>query len=219
MPRVSEEHLEARRRQILEAARRCFVLNGFHATSMQDVIDAAGLSTGAVYRYFSGKDELITTIAGEGLGQLAAAIEPVLAAEDPPPLDEVLALVLERIERIQAERQLAGLAVQVWAEALRSPVMREWFRDSIRRVRGWFEDLLAIHQARGAIQPGESCRSAAQVLATLVPGFLVQLALLDDVDAEAFRDGLRTLGLGGGVRAWEAPAERAAGAGDLGAAP
>ena len=57
MPRVSDEHLAARRQQILDAARACFLRNGFHATSMQDVIGEAGLSVGAVYRYFKSKNE------------------------------------------------------------------------------------------------------------------------------------------------------------------
>ncbi|HEY9407971.1 MAG TPA: helix-turn-helix domain-containing protein, partial [Jiangellaceae bacterium] len=52
MPRVSEAHLAARRDQILQAAWTCFARDGFHATSMQDVFAEAGLSAGAVYRYF-----------------------------------------------------------------------------------------------------------------------------------------------------------------------
>ena len=63
MPRVSEAHLAARRQQILDAARVCFTRNGFHATSMQDVIAEAGLSVGAVYRYFRSKEELVAAIA------------------------------------------------------------------------------------------------------------------------------------------------------------
>ena len=54
MPKVSDAHRAARRRQILDAARRRFVRNGFHATSMQDIFAEAGLSAGAVYRYFPG---------------------------------------------------------------------------------------------------------------------------------------------------------------------
>ena len=58
MPRVTQEHLDARRRQILDAARRRFIKNGFHATSMQDVLTEADLSAGAVYRYFASKSDL-----------------------------------------------------------------------------------------------------------------------------------------------------------------
>ena len=63
VPRVSEAHLAARRQQILDAARTCFLRNGFHQTSMQDVIREAGLSVGAVYRYFPSKNDLITALA------------------------------------------------------------------------------------------------------------------------------------------------------------
>ena len=59
MPKVTEEHVEARRRQILSAALRCFAREGFHRTTMQDIFREADLSPGAVYSYFKGKDELI----------------------------------------------------------------------------------------------------------------------------------------------------------------
>ncbi|TML76063.1 MAG: helix-turn-helix transcriptional regulator, partial [Actinobacteria bacterium] len=37
MPRVSDEHLDARRRQIIDAAIVCFARDGFHRATMQDV--------------------------------------------------------------------------------------------------------------------------------------------------------------------------------------
>src|SRR5206468_4377917 len=79
MPRVSEAYLAARRHQILDAALTCFRRNGFHTTSMQDVINEAGLSVGAVYRYFRSKEDIIAAIVdgyayevGETLAEVAA---------------------------------------------------------------------------------------------------------------------------------------------------
>ena len=67
MPRLSEQRREERRRHILTSAWGCFSRNGFHATSMDDVIAATGMSSSAVYRYFRSKDELIAAAADEGL--------------------------------------------------------------------------------------------------------------------------------------------------------
>ena len=59
MPKVTEAHLEARHQQILNTAGACFSRQGFHQTSMQDICRAAELSPGAVYRYFSSKEDII----------------------------------------------------------------------------------------------------------------------------------------------------------------
>lgn len=63
MPKVSAAHLEARRRGILAAAQRCVARNGVAATRMSDICRAANLSPGGVYRYFSGKDEILAELA------------------------------------------------------------------------------------------------------------------------------------------------------------
>lgn len=62
MPKVSPEHQEARRQQILKAAIYCFAEKGFHTTTMQEICRKAELSPGAVYLYFSGKDQLIESL-------------------------------------------------------------------------------------------------------------------------------------------------------------
>ena len=59
MPKVSEEHLRARRRQIIRAALVCLSLQGFHRTTMQDIVQESGLSVGAFYRYFESKEAIV----------------------------------------------------------------------------------------------------------------------------------------------------------------
>jgi AcrR family transcriptional regulator len=193
MPRVSQAHLDARRRQILDAARRCFVRNGFHATSMQDVLAEANLSAGAVYRYFRGKDEIIAAIAGETVAEVAGALDAAFGADDPPPLDEVLGAAFLAIERVDAEQGFARLALQVWGEAVRSPALTEMIRGEVPRLRDTLTRLIRVYQDRGLMAADAPAEQVAQVLVGLLPGFVVQHALLGDIDPVAFRAGLRTL--------------------------
>jgi AcrR family transcriptional regulator len=193
MPRVSQAHLDARRRQILDAARRCFVRNGFHATSMQDVLVEANLSAGAVYRYFRGKDEIIAASAGETVAEVAGALDAAFGADDPPPLDEVLGAAFLAIERVDAEQGFARLALQVWGEAVRSPALTEMIRGEVPRLRDTLTRLIRVYQDRGLMAADAPAEQVAQVLVGLLPGFVVQHALLGDIDPAAFRAGLRTL--------------------------
>ena len=65
MPKVTEAHRAARRRQVLDAAAACFARQGFHRTTMRDIVSEADLSPGAVYGYFASKADIIEAIAAE----------------------------------------------------------------------------------------------------------------------------------------------------------
>src|SRR5580698_347859 len=62
MPKITDERREARREQVLEAARACLEEHGLEAVSMEMIIARSGLSTGAVYGYFKGKDQIINAV-------------------------------------------------------------------------------------------------------------------------------------------------------------
>ena len=79
MPKITEEHREARRQQILDAARACVLEHGLEAASMEMIIARSGLSTGAVYRYFKGKDEIIGAAFAAATREIAEAVAPILA--------------------------------------------------------------------------------------------------------------------------------------------
>ncbi|WP_407561178.1 TetR/AcrR family transcriptional regulator [Streptomyces sp. 184] len=200
MARVSQAHLDARRRQILDGARRCFTRNGFHATSMQDVFQETGLSSGAVYRYFRGKDELITAVAEEAFEWMREAFES--ATRDAPlrPLDEVVAGVLsraldEQARRAGAERPgaFAELIVQVWSETLRSEALAVTLNTGYERMRETWGGVVVTYQEAGLLRADVPTDHVVRTLMALAQGFIVQRALFKDADSEMLRNGLRAL--------------------------
>jgi|SRR6266540_4373790 len=184
MPRVSDQHLAARRRQILDAAARCFIADGFHQTSMQDVIRAAGLSVGAFYRYFPSKTDLIRAIAEETVGELLVELDAAAGVEPAPPLAEAMRQVLDIAERRISGDQRARIAVQVWAEALRDPELGELVADIYQRVRDRFT-LLATRAANP--------EAVGAVLFGLVQGYVLQRLLVGKIDATMYHEGIVAL--------------------------
>jgi AcrR family transcriptional regulator len=193
VPRVSLDHVEARRRQILDAARRCFVRDGFHMTSMQDVLDEADLSAGAVYRYFPSKEELIYAIADAALADLSAALRDIWEAENPPPLDELFGRLLGRQPPLDGARESASLMIQVWAEGMRSPALAARYRQMFDSMLWFLEEVVANYQERHLLSRTAPPRSIARALAALLHGFMVQRALTDGVEIAMFQEALRAL--------------------------
>src|SRR5437763_16282894 len=56
---------QARRDQILAAARSCFIDRGYHPTRMEDIASTAGLSKGGVYFHFQSKQEVFDALVQE----------------------------------------------------------------------------------------------------------------------------------------------------------
>ena len=71
MPKVSEDHLLARRRQILDGARRCFAEFGYEGATVRRLEDATALSRGAIFHHFKDKDGLFLALAQEDATRMA----------------------------------------------------------------------------------------------------------------------------------------------------
>lgn len=61
-PKVSEEYKEKRKRELIEIARKVFVKKGFTRTTMQDIMDEAGISRGALYSYFNNIEHIFLEV-------------------------------------------------------------------------------------------------------------------------------------------------------------
>lgn len=71
MPKVSEDHLAARRSQILDGARRCFADFGYDGATVRRLEIATGLSRGAIFHHFKDKDGLFLALAQEDARRMA----------------------------------------------------------------------------------------------------------------------------------------------------
>lgn len=178
MPKVTNEHKAARRRQILDAAARCFARDGFHRTSMQDIVRESGISAGLAYRYFAGKDDMITAIVAEWHDQRQAALAEGPAAET--------YLELLRAVGDPAARERMRLGVQIWAEAIRSPHIAEVARRTIDEPRTAVAELL-----RAAGEPNPD--GLARALIALYQGLQLQTAWDSGVDNEAYVEAVQSL--------------------------
>jgi len=72
------------RQNLMRAALRLFGERGYHATSLQDVIDAAGCSKGAFYHYFDSKEDLLLLFHDTFIDHLLAVAEERASAPGEP---------------------------------------------------------------------------------------------------------------------------------------
>ncbi|MEV6195460.1 helix-turn-helix domain-containing protein [Streptomyces sp. NPDC051920] len=113
-----------RKAQILAAATECFHRSGYHATGMEDIAAAVGITAGALYRHFRGKQDLLSRVLLDGLDTLAAAmaeagdLDAMTGAMVGFTLDHrSLPLLLERETRNLAEQDRAAVLSRQSAHA------------------------------------------------------------------------------------------------------
>jgi AcrR family transcriptional regulator len=196
MPRITEERREARREQVLEAARACLQDHGLEAVSMEMIIARSGLSTGAVYGYFKGKNELINAVITEGTTDLARELAPILQDPEPPAPPELLEHVLRVIVDFGRRREGVDrllVAIHGWSHTQSDPKLKAATRTGYKRLRSLYTETVERWQASGTVDPDTAPEAVAELLTSITLGFVAQRALAGAVDVRAHIDGLRAL--------------------------
>jgi AcrR family transcriptional regulator len=171
VPKVSQEHLDARRAQILEGARRAFAEHGYEGATVAKLEEATGLSRGAIFHYFENKNDLFVELAMEmntrfgdilfeqGLDDALRSI----AAENP----EWLAVLIETESRMRHDEDFVR----------RFEARGE---DTAPRIREWFE----ARQADGTLRGDVSWVELGRFITSVVNGLALRVASGDPFDVE-----------------------------------
>jgi TetR/AcrR family transcriptional regulator, transcriptional repressor of aconitase len=193
MPKVSQTHLDARRQQILDAAVECFSRQGFHPTTMQDIIKEAGLSSGAIYSYFASKEELIEAIAERRHARELALIQSAGVQDE-------ITITVERL--IQSffhllvdpkEKKERRLGIQLWGEALRNPRILGTVRKGVDEPRAILTRLLEDARDQGDLLPGCDPEAMARAMIALFQGLVLQLAWDRTIEVEPLVEVVRKM--------------------------
>jgi AcrR family transcriptional regulator len=152
---------------ILDQVKSVFALNGFEGASMQDLAQAAQMSVGNFYRYFSSKDAIITGLVKRDLEEIEALFEAIKAAPDPGKM--FMTLLRERIETLPAED--AALWSEVQAASYRSVEIATLMRTMDSTVR--HNMIWALTQIHGDDSPETLAifETRAQLMMLLIHGF------------------------------------------------
>jgi len=195
MPKVSDAHRSARREQILDAAIRCVGREGFHRTTMAHVIAESGLSSGAVYGYFKGKEDLIKAIAGRALGGFAELLHEIAIGPGPVTPATAMRAMVHEVERlgVDSDGAFPKVVMHAWSEAARNQEILEIVGANVDQVQAAWVEVLERADADGNLRvPGDRA-AMARVLIGLMPGFVLQGLLLGKVDATTYADGFESL--------------------------
>lgn len=175
MPKVDQEHLDARRQQIIDAARDRFATHGFARTSMADIVTASGLSTGAIYRYFTSKDEIVIAVCQ----QASSAFPDALSFE-------AINTFLEHVRVMAREKGHARLIAQIYAEAAVSKTLATIVEQQLTAMRAAVADLIPDKRS------GEA-EAIAEAFVALGAAYSQQLAIRGDLDPAPFTRALMAI--------------------------
>jgi AcrR family transcriptional regulator len=174
------------RQRLLQAAGEVFAERGYDRSSLDDVGTAAGLTKGAVYSSFAGKDDLFYALMRERI-------------------DERLALVTEAVERqttvqdikhdagsglaqlMSSQREWHLLFIEFWARAVRDPGLRDEFACERRSVRGLIAQFLEARAVEAEVNLPAPAEQLAVAVLALSNGIAIEhLADPDTVDPSIF---------------------------------
>ena len=171
---------DGRRALILEAAERAFVRYGFHAATMTQVADEAGMSAGNLYRYFPSKEAIVEGLCEADQVERSEAFAALASAQD-----------LKAAMRAALQEQVLGcppakarMILEIWAEAGRNERVAAFARQLDRDVIEGLVELVELAKARGVAARSLDARFAASLLFTLVAGLFRRKALEPDFALE-----------------------------------
>ena len=154
MPKLKPEELETRKREIIDAARACFLRSGFHRTTTDEICREASITPGGLYHYFGSKEELI-----------AAVIETSATAA----VDRMKELIAESMDAESAFRQVSSffseamqdpdldnatrLELEIWVEGMKNERLFEKSQRAWAMRRKWLEALVERGVKDGIYNP------------------------------------------------------------------
>lgn len=158
---------DLRRRKLIETARRLFIENGFHATSIAQIACRSGIAVGQIYRDFSSKEEIVGAIVAEDCGRFMAAdaLDVAIRAGD---AESVVAWLHHFVEP-DDDPEGSRLFVEIVAESSRNARIAAIFTKVQDELRANLSTALVL------LAPGEALAERRAVIADAIMTFSLGL--------------------------------------------
>ena len=171
MPKVSQDHLDARRAEILAGARRAFATYGYEGATVARLEAEIGLSRGAIFHYFDSKLDLFVELAVED----SVRVEALMAGEG-----------------IEAALRAIAAADRNWLTVLIETEVRLWHdpefvrRMSSRQREDTLLEGLVAAQAEGRLRTDLELIDLATFASAVFNGLALRVSAGDPTDIDSF---------------------------------
>jgi AcrR family transcriptional regulator len=172
MPKVSYEHEQAVRNRIIDASINVFGRLGYERASIQDVVRESGLSVGAVYTYFKGKEDLFLTACACEAERESDRLRLELAEIGGLP-DRLKAAVDWAVDMAMAELSTKGAMIHAWARADTTPELQAMLQQRRDESVVFARRLLDDAAGAGELPAWIDRDALASAFITLTNGFIV----------------------------------------------
>jgi AcrR family transcriptional regulator len=135
---------------------------------MADLVEASGLSVGAIYRYFNSKNDIIAAICEQATQAFPAGLTAASIHD-----------FLQHVRTLAREEDHARLVAQIYAEAAVSPTLAAL-------VQGQLEELREAVVARLPGREPAQAERIGEAFVALCHGYAQQLAVRGDLDPAPF---------------------------------
>jgi AcrR family transcriptional regulator len=171
VPKVSDEHLEARRRQILDGARTAFAQHGYEGATVVRLEEATGLSRGAIFNYFPSKWDIFYALADEDqnlVGELW--------------LDQGFTAVLRWVAEQKPE--WIGVYLEILRHLRTNETLREQWMHRAPEVNERLREHLLEQQVRGELRGDVAVDDIGRFMGLIVDGLVLSASVGAEVDLE-----------------------------------
>jgi AcrR family transcriptional regulator len=109
----AQKQRESRKAAVLQAARRVFAQKGYHATSIDDLIEAAGIARGTFYLYFESKRSIFDQLLDGLLQTLRGTVRRIeVGPGAAAPIEQVTANVDRVLDTLLSHREIARILLR-----------------------------------------------------------------------------------------------------------
>ena len=149
-PELSAESFSAKRRQILEGARRVFLGSGFDAASMGEIAREAKVSKGTLYVYFDSKEALFAALIEESKRETAERAL-VLDPDDPDVATALTTFAIGLIEKLAAPEHVAVVRMVIGIADKFPALARTFYEAGPNHGRRCLSAYFAAQRERGRL--------------------------------------------------------------------
>ncbi len=181
-----EERKEETRSELIAAAAKVFARRGFQGASLQEIAREAGYSTGAIYWYFSGKDDLFLAVYETEVTARMRDVDDFQERIEGGLPQRARAYADQFMARLRHDPQFMVLSLEFLVHAWRNPPLREAFGHRV----AWGRLAVARILEEEAQRTGDRLPMPAEDLATVLRELGNGLSLAKLADPDAIPDGL-----------------------------